>query len=563
MATENIKILKIDANEYKLDAFNADHAAEAAHADNATMANEAGKVTNKLTLKAGDNTKTYDGSAAVSFEITAANLGLSNALHFLGESTTDPAAAAVVVGGKTITPAPGDVVIYKRSGEARYEEYVYIDSTKKWELLGDADSHSIKGHTHNYQHSVSATASYTPEGTVSKPTFTGSKATLSHSHSYTPEGTTNTSVTPEGTITNTFANKGSNVNSHNFVGTEGDITVTGAATGDISIEYTPAASKVTPTFSDATASQTGAHIHDHSFAGTQGDISVTGDLTNGDVKITVPVLSSIDEHKYTPAGIVSKPTFAGTEGDIIVTGTATGGITLTSADSSSTTTVVKNVTSTNNTNVLTGVSVTGAKLSGSQNGNVLTLSNTSLVTTPTKATVVATVTPTYTTLGFSGTEFTSTGKFTPNGSVSQPTFTGTEATLSHTFDHTDQEMSGTATGSITSTGKFTPSGTISKKALAVSFTGKKATISGALQNGASTGSGKFTPSGNITDDTLTSVFNGTAKSYSGTLQGTPATLAADIEYTPAGDVSQPTFTGTPATITSGGTVSGETSSDVE
>lgn len=81
------------------------------------IAGEARKVTNALTV----GTKTFDGSAAVT--ISASDLGLSNALHFVGTSYPS-------------NPVVGDVVL---DGA---KEYVYDGS--KWVELGDGDSHALK-----------------------------------------------------------------------------------------------------------------------------------------------------------------------------------------------------------------------------------------------------------------------------------------------------------------------------------------------------------------------------------------------------------------------------------
>ena len=94
--------------------------------------------------------------------LTAADLGLNHALHFRGESTTDPLSTT----GATVTTEPigsfeaGDIVIYKRTKtagdngqgnfyddgdnttELYYEEYIYTGSA--WELLGDASSYALK-----------------------------------------------------------------------------------------------------------------------------------------------------------------------------------------------------------------------------------------------------------------------------------------------------------------------------------------------------------------------------------------------------------------------------------
>lgn len=66
--------------------------------------------------------KTYDGSAAVTIE--ASDLGLSNALHFIGVETSLPASGT-----------NGDVVLVGS------KEYVYSNG---WVELGDGDSHALK-----------------------------------------------------------------------------------------------------------------------------------------------------------------------------------------------------------------------------------------------------------------------------------------------------------------------------------------------------------------------------------------------------------------------------------
>lgn len=67
--------------------------------------------------------KTYDGSSAVT--VSAADLGLSNALHFIGVVTTLPSSGT-----------DGDVVLLGS------KEYVYSDG--EWVELGDGSSHALK-----------------------------------------------------------------------------------------------------------------------------------------------------------------------------------------------------------------------------------------------------------------------------------------------------------------------------------------------------------------------------------------------------------------------------------
>ena len=237
-----------------------------------------------------------------------------------------------------------------------------------------------------------------------------------------------------------------------------------SASGD----YTPAGSVSQPTFT-----------------GTEGDLSVKGTPT-GNVSIAIGTGAA----NYTPAGSVSQPSFSGTEGDISVSGTPEGNVSIsvgtgtanyTPAGSVSqpTTTVELNTTTVNS---ITDVgSLPSCTLpTYTVNDEVLSISSGSFDagTLPTKGSdtevatsvdSVVTSQPTFTGTGaelkasFSGSSLTSTGKFTPNGSVSQPTFTGTGTELKATFTGTET----------TSTGKFTPNGSVSQP----TFTGTQDTIS--------------------------------------------------------------------------------------
>ena len=126
-------------------------------ADTANKATVAGQVEHDLTLTAkvaGKQvaTATYNGSADTTFEfdVTAADLGLTNALHFLGVSTTeikDEGTQVPTIGGEQIALAnlkAGDVVLY---GE---NEFVWTADGDKgaWEELGEASSITTALNTH-------------------------------------------------------------------------------------------------------------------------------------------------------------------------------------------------------------------------------------------------------------------------------------------------------------------------------------------------------------------------------------------------------------------------------
>ena len=102
-----------------------------------------------LTIQANGTTLgtfTANDDNDVTVNITAADLGLSAPLDFIGISTTDPKVEGATVEGHTVW-LKGEVVIYQRTGESGYEEYVNIDgnnTSASWELLGDAESYALK-----------------------------------------------------------------------------------------------------------------------------------------------------------------------------------------------------------------------------------------------------------------------------------------------------------------------------------------------------------------------------------------------------------------------------------
>ena len=92
------------------------------------------KVPNKLKF----GSKEFDGSSEKT--ITASDLGLSNALHFIGETTTALSdgsnTSSIQIGSTTHTATTGDVVLYES------KEFVWQGSM--WKELGDGSSHALK-----------------------------------------------------------------------------------------------------------------------------------------------------------------------------------------------------------------------------------------------------------------------------------------------------------------------------------------------------------------------------------------------------------------------------------
>lgn len=119
----------------------------------------------KIVLPSGTS---YDIKDAVA---RAAIGTVSGAMRYLGTTTTaisdGSTANPVTIGGSSVTPVAGDVVIYGNS------EYVWSGAESKWREFGSTGS--LKA----LAFKDSATGSYTPAGTVSAPTVTVTPNTTS------------------------------------------------------------------------------------------------------------------------------------------------------------------------------------------------------------------------------------------------------------------------------------------------------------------------------------------------------------------------------------------------
>lgn len=135
---------------------------------------------------------------------------------------------------------------------------------------------------------------------------------------------------------------------------------------------------------------------------------------------------------------------------------------------------------------------------------------------------------------FTGSELTSTGSYTPAGSVSKPAFSGSE---------------------LTSTGSYTPAGSISDVAIGTK-TIKQFKTQGTMPTFNVQNHRLIIGDGTLPTGEDVSVGSGAVTSQP-TFSGTAATLT--VKGTPAGTVSQPTFSGTAATLTVKGTPTGEVS----
>lgn len=420
-----------------------------------------------------------------------------------------------------------------------YDEYITIRTgsgtyTYTWEKLGDTSVNLDALGDMAYCDTASAT--YTPAGTISGTDFTGSPSTVS--------------------VKNTAAVA---------------VTISKAASG--TANYTPAGTVSAPTFT-----------------GTESSISLQGSVTPGDITIIAG-----EGPNYTPEGTISAPSFTGTAKYIggeftptgkYISGTFTGSASGLKASFSGTSEQAVSVKGTPAGSVSVGADKVGGQVVKTVTGNTGSIATfgtqgtlptltTSVGTgddaetliftftqgtlpTAGSATVVTSVSSTAGDLSFSGTETTSSGKFTPGGSVTLTTGTGsgyTSITPAGTINLTTGDTAAegwtdiTATGSIaltaysasgTGRANITPAGSVS----APTFTGTTQQFSATAGNdwSAEVG-GLFTPAGTVSAPT----FTGTGAHLDGSIAAN--SITSEGAFTPEGTVGDGTFTGTAATIT--------------
>lgn len=297
----------------------------------------------KITLPSGT---TY------TFKDAIARAAVAGGVTFLGVTTTPledgSTITTLVIDGENVEAINGGIVIYNG------REFIYSESQGIWHEIGST------GDLGELAYKDDASASYTPSGVVSQPTFTG------------------TSTTSTGTFTPTGS-----VSTPTFTGTEGSVDVTGTPSGTISsgagaTNYTPAGTVSTPTITVTPTTVTKYVANSASGGGTVSagsaaectlpslkftvnDETLKIDWADGSftanvpTEVTLPSFSSqvvatgIDTAtstqptftgtgtslkftgdtlsstgKFTPAGSVSQPTFTGNEGNVSVNGTPSG-----------------------------------------------------------------------------------------------------------------------------------------------------------------------------------------------------------------------------------------------
>ena len=269
-------------------------------------------------------------------------------------SSTNP----ILIGTTEVTAVAGDVV----SRDSDHKDFIF-SSTGVWQNFGELSGLGALA----FKDSASGT--YTPQGTISAPTFTGT--TIESTGSYTPKGlisapeftgesmTSTGSYTPKGLISAPEFT-GASMTSTGSYTPSGSISEVAIGTTEVaavkSVGTLPTCTM--PTFtvsngnltitdgsyvagtlpeSEAVTVASGTVTSQPTFTGTTADISVVG----------------------TTAGSVGAPTFTGTTEDISVVGTTTGSVgALTFTGTTEDISVVGTTAGTVGTSTFTGVEAT-------------------------------------------------------------------------------------------------------------------------------------------------------------------------------------------------------------
>ena len=350
--------------------------------------------------------------------------------------TTNPITVKDGASTKSVTATAGDIVIQGTS------EFIF-DGTA-WREFGD-----ITG-LGDLAFADTASGPFTPAGTVSKPTFTGSQSSVTitaadnTSGNYQPKGTvskptfTGTKVKISGTVTPTGSVSGS------FSGTPVRLV-----TGNISVPTSASTTTASTENKTATVSQA---------ASGEATYTPSGQVSGTAVEMNTTSVNSITAVGTLPQWTASVPsgtenlTFSWSAGTLPTKGAAqtvattvksvtdptfTGdGARLVTGNIAVPKTYTTTFTNTNKTATVSAASSGEATYtpSGSVSGTFTGESDTVAITVAADANGNYTPAGTVSQPTFSGTKVQLSGTTTASGSVSQPTFTGTAGTVTVTPD---------------------------------------------------------------------------------------------------------------------------------
>lgn len=332
---------------------------------------------------------------------------------FTGSSSTVTITTAANTNGN-YTPA-GSVSQPTFSGSA-------LTSSGKFTPAGSVSvsTNTTSNKTATVAPASSGEATYTPAGTVSKPTFSGTAATISSSATYTPAGSVSLTKTNK---TTTVAPASSGTATYTPGGTVGTPTISVKTAGSTTSINNPTSKTVVTDMSVAEPSSTAATgaLAYYSVSGETLTFKQIVETTGASITTTATTVKTGDAAYQS-----SQPSWTGT-GVRLVTGN------ISTADSASFSGTEATISSSASYTPAGGVSQptfsgTGARL---VTGNIPVPASYTASFTGTEGNVSVSGTPagTVSQPTFSGTKVQISGSTTAAGSVSQPTFTGDAKTV--------------------------------------------------------------------------------------------------------------------------------------
>jgi hypothetical protein len=495
---------------------------------------------------------------------------ISNRFKYTISNSTGTTPNTTKYNGSAGTLAPSastEYIIYlvkhEHTNTDVYDEWITIKngSNYTWEKIGNTDM-DISGLLANISDHT-----FTPSGTVSKPTFSGNSVATDSKGAHTH------SVTAKGSVTSTFSGNTKTI-SGTTAGHEHSIAKSGIS---VSASYQPTGTVSQPTFSGNSVATDSKGAHTHTI--TAGTVTSTG--------------------SYQPTGTVSQPSFKGNtvtitsnlEADYNTTnaGNHSHSIAASTITSTGTYQPTGSVSSTFSGNTKTITSTNGAAITVPENGAHTHTIDTGAISLTTTYTPAGTISkPSVTVSNGDVTKVTSVGAasaytvsneiltLTPSKVPSitaktvtaalsaTPAFTGTAAniSMSNTTQITSSSNGGhthtIAKSGISVSASYQPTGTVSS-----SFTGNSKTVSvsntatttgeaGTHQHTISTDDFKvvasYQPAGTVTKPTFSG--NTATISVTNAVATTASNGAHTHNVTATGSVSQPTFSGDTKTITS-------------
>lgn len=260
----------------------------------------------KITLPSGSTYNLKDQGARDlidALESYSSYLGVTTTAITDG-ATTNP----ITIGGESITAKKGSIVNYGS------KEFIFNGTA--WQEFGDLSALGALAYKD------SASGSFTPAGTVSQPTFTGSSSNVT----ITATDNTSGNYQPKGTVSQpTFT--GSATTSTGKFTPEGSVsapTISVATAGATATVKNPTKQTVAKTVvaqAPSSSSHPANNITYYSVANETLSLYQLG-YTTGDSITTEDVTVKTGDASYS----VSAPSFTGTEGDVSVSGTPSGSV---------------------------------------------------------------------------------------------------------------------------------------------------------------------------------------------------------------------------------------------